>query len=78
MSQPAGVTGSVWLDRGAVIDDSLGFFWSTAHEIGHFLKLHHVHDREDSLMNPNPRGKVLSNDERETANHRAKEVMNKR
>jgi len=77
MSQPAGVTGSAWLDRGAVIDDSLGFFWSMAHEIGHFLKLHHVHDSENSLMNPNPRGKALSRDECEIANQRAKEVMNK-
>ena len=77
MSQPAGVTGSAWLDRGAVIDHSLGFFWAMAHEIAHFLKLHHVHDREDSLMNPAPRGKALSKDERETANQRAKEVINK-
>jgi|SRR5215475_691012 len=77
MSQPAGVQGSAWLDRGAVTDHSLGFFWPMAHEIGHFLKLHHVHDREDSLMNPDPGGKGLSKDERETANQRAKEVINK-
>jgi len=77
MSQPAGVTGSAWLDQGAVIDHSLGFFWSMAHEIGHFLKLHHVHDPENDLMNPGAKGKALSQDECEIANQRAKEVMTK-
>jgi Matrixin len=78
MSQPDGVTGSAWLDAPAVMDDSVGFFLPMAHEIGHFLSLHHV-QVPMSLMNPdlNSQGRVLSDDEVKTAHRRAVEVMKK-
>src|SRR5262249_3957326 len=41
ISRAGGVTGSVWVDV-AVADDSVGFFYVMAHEIGHFLSLPHV------------------------------------
>ena len=83
ISQAAGVTGSAWLQASAVTDDSVGFFYMMAHEIGHFLSLPHVQLPNGlmCLMNPDPppahdpHAKDLSGDEREKAHKRAVKVM---
>src|SRR6266481_1875365 len=79
ISQAAGVTGSAWLQAGPVTDvsrhDVLGhFFYTMAHEIGHFLSRPHV-QLPNALMNPDSKERNLSHDELEKAHKVAVEVM---